>query len=117
MSDLTPRQQAILAELAAGPRTTSQLAAACGLAPGRGAANYVALAIHRFRSRHGLNIWNLNQPCRRVEAVYEMLDSGRCRRCGCRIASDHLGTSPHCSPCLRAIADAEQELVLAQVTA
>jgi len=108
----TPRQQALVDLLSEGPRTTRELAAAAGYAPGDPAGpKYVAKTVGRLAAR-GWSVRNLRPPGSPRGGYYVLLSrpcslpaAGVCPRCGARLSRYNAG--PICWPCERSALDAE----------
>ena len=105
---------AIITALSSGPATTADLVKVCGYdaADPRG-RSYVTTTIYRL-ARRGWRVINLRPRGSQYGAVYVL--AGRpaaapearhhCRRCDVLLAADH-GSDLYCSPCNRALIDAE----------
>lgn len=112
---LTERQQIIVDLLSEGPRTTRELAEACGVVT---RADFGAKSISKVLKalkQHGYAFHNYTTIGSHRGAYYALVgrpsvkaeQSGkrRCRVCGCLLARDH--SDPDCSPCVRRAVDWE----------
>ena len=105
---------AIITTLSSGPATTADLVKACGydVADPRG-RSYVTTTLCRL-ARRGWRVVNLRPRGSQRGAVYVLAsrpvpaprERNRCRRCDVLLAADH-GSDLYCSPCNRALLDAE----------
>jgi hypothetical protein len=108
---LTHRQQIMIDLLSNGPRTTRELAEACGYRAGEKIAHdYVRTTLVRLAAR-GLGVRRVGRKGSHHGCLYFLMerrcdDPGRCWRCGSVLASDHSRASI-CSPCERALVDEE----------
>jgi ribosomal protein L37E len=121
MGSLHDRHQIIVDELSAGPRTSAQLARACGYECGESRGrNYVSKTLSRLAFR-GYVFTNMRRPGDNLGAFYVLM--GRpskaapaehsrpvCMRCGRPVAADHIGDL-YCSPCGRALLDEERAMM------
>ena len=114
----TPRQQALVDLLSEGPRTTRELAAAAGYAPGDPAGpKYVAKTVGRLAAK-GWSVRNLHPAGSPRGGYYVLLSrprprslpaAGVCPRCGALL--NHYNAGPVCWPCERSALDAELAMI------
>ena len=106
MTALSPRQQAIVARLAADPADTWELAKVTGHGRDRSGQAYVSTVIHRLRTRDGYVIRNRNEGRKRLGAVYELLlAGGLCHSCGAKL--NRWNSDGVCWPCQWSAAESE----------
>ena len=103
-------QRTIVDLLSHGPRTTRELAEACGYVAGeKFAHDYVRVTLARLAAR-GLNVRRVGRQGSHSGCLYVLVprhdDPGRCWRCGALLAHDHARVDV-CSPCERALAREE----------
>jgi hypothetical protein len=103
------RVDALITRLQHGPATTAELAQAAGCG-----SSYVAVALRRIASR-GVPVYTIGSPgshrgCLRFMAASPAEEPRRCWRCGYPLARDHHDAV--CSPCERALVDAELAAVV-----
>lgn len=110
---LTARQRSVVSLLEQGPRTTRELAAAAGYAPGDPAGGkYIAKTVARL-ARKGWSIRNFRPRGDNRGAYYVLMSrpqasvptAGICPVCGAHLNSYNCG--PICWPCERSALDAE----------
>lgn len=105
------RQQIIIDLLSGGPRTTRELAEACGYRAGEKIAHdYVRMTLARLAAR-GLGVRRIGRQGSHHGCLYLLVEQKgqpepRCWRCGSVLAVDHRDAYV-CSPCGRALVDEE----------
>lgn len=113
--DLTRRQQILVDLLAGGPRTTRELAVACGYRAGDQAGNWYASKTLARLARRGYPLRAIGRPGSHHGCLYLLVEqhdrqAPHCWRCGTILATDNGGTV--CSPCERALVDQELAAVM-----